>query len=430
MTALAATSIFERESAVRSYARGFPTQFSTASGTFMKDRNGRNYLDFLSGCGSLNYGHNHPALIEALVSYVRSNGIALSLDMETDAKARFMEAFRDHILEPRGLSYKLQFSGPTGTNAVEAAIKLARKVTGRTNIVAFTNAFHGCSLGALALTGSSAHRAAATSLLGGVTRLPFDGYFGPEIDTAAMLERLLDDPSSGVDRPAAVVLEVIQGEGGLNVASADWLRRVADTARRHGALLIIDDIQAGCGRSGRFFSFEASGVVPDMVVMAKSLSGFGLPMALVLLDPRIDAWTPGEHNGTFRGNGHAFVTGAAALDLFWSGPDLADSVQGKAAMLHARLSRLAGDHGLRVKGAGLMQGIDLENGDLCGAVRRACFEAGLILEAAGAHDEVLKLMPPLTVIESEIDEAIEIIAAQLEALAPVGAGRPRAVAVA
>ena len=305
------------ESEVRSYCRSFDTTFVSATGSTMVDVTGRRYLDFLAGCSALNYGHNDPDMVEALVRYLSGSGIAHGLDMSTGAKADFIDAFADLVLRPRNLDYRLQFTGPTGTNAVEAALKLARKVTGRSEVVAFTNGFHGVTTGALAATGNRHHRMGASVALHGVSRAFYDGYLGPSTDTAALLDQVLCDPSSGYDKPAAILLETLQGEGGLNSASDRWLRQIAEIAARHGALLIVDDIQAGCGRTGPFFSFESAGVQPDIVVLSKSLSGFGLPMSIVLMKPAHDQWSPGEHNGTFRGNNLAFVTATVALRKFW-----------------------------------------------------------------------------------------------------------------
>lgn len=282
-------------------------------------------------------------------------------------------------------------------------------MTGRTNVISFTNGFHGCSLGALSLTGSSHHRRSSAPLLTGVTHMPYDGYFGPEIDTCAMIENLLADPSSGIDAPAAIILEAVQGEGGLNVACPDWLCRIEALARRHGALLILDEIQAGCGRTGSFFAFEESGIVPDMVVLAKAISGFGLPMSLLLLRPELDIWEPGEHNGTFRGNCHAFVTAAAAIGQYWSDDKLSNSINHLASILYGRLNAIAQRYQLRVKGKGLMQGIDMGSAEACRLLRRRCFEAGLLLEACGPHDEVLKFMPPLTIDTVELTTALDIV---------------------
>src|SRR5690554_229930 len=367
------------ESEVRSYCRSFPTVFTSAQGATLRDASGRTYLDFLAGCSTLNYGHNDPDLKAALIDYIAGDGIAHGLDMYTEAKEAFLAEFEATVLKPRGLDYRVQFPGPTGANTVEAAIKLARKATGRHNVVAFTNGFHGATLGALAATGNSHHRGGAGIPLSGVTRLPYAGDHGEDIDTAATLERMLEDPSSGVHGPAAVLLETVQGEGGLNVAPPEWLRRIAEIARAHGALLIIDDIQAGCGRTGTFFSFEQSGVQPDLVTLAKSLSGMGLPFALTLVAPEYDLLKPGEHNGTFRGNCHAFVTARAALAKFWRDGAFQASVERKGQMLESRLSAMAQRAGrdFRTKGRGMMRGLDCRSGELASQICSEAFARGL-----------------------------------------------------
>ena len=284
-TQLNDNEVFVRlESNVRSYARSFPAIITTARGTELRDVRGKRYLDFLAGAGSLNYGHNNPVFKAALVEYIMQDGITHSLDLPTTAKERFLEVMHDTILAPRGLGdYVMQFTGPTGTNAVEAALKIARKATGRKNVIYFTNGFHGVSMGALAVTGNLYLRAAAGVPLANTTAMPFDGYFGEGVDTIAQLERVLSDPSSGTELPAAVILETVQGEGGLNVASIDWLKRLEALCRKMEILLIVDDIQAGCGRTGTFFSFESAGLKPDIITLSKSLSGYGLPLALVVL---------------------------------------------------------------------------------------------------------------------------------------------------
>jgi diaminobutyrate-2-oxoglutarate transaminase len=405
--------MFEIESQVRSYCRQYPETFDTAKGAFLYSTNAKEYLDFLSGCGSLNYGHNNPILKRALIDYIERDGIAMGLDLQLTAKAEFLRALNDIILSPRQLKYKVQFPGPTGTNAVEAAIKLARKVTGRTNIVAFTNAFHGCSLGALALTGSSHHRSASMPLLTNVTRWPYDRYFDNSVDTADMLEQLLSDPSSGFDAPAAIIVELIQGEGGLRAASPKWLKRIAHVAGVHGALLIVDDIQAGCGRSGNFFSFEGFDVVPDMVVLAKAISGFGLPMSLLLLKPDLDVWKAGEHNGTFRGNGHAFVTATAALKTYWADDKFAKILDRKVGLLDEIIRLICIKHSLLPRGRGLFRGVNLVTQKFAESTRNECFKRGLIVETCGPNDEILKLLPPLTVEESELERASVIINAAI-----------------
>lgn len=410
-------TVFDRrESAARSYCRGFPQVLASASGSIVRDTAGREYIDFLANAGALNYGHNDPDLKKALIAYLVDDGITASLDLHTLAKSAFLTAFQDLILLPRGLDYRVQFTGPTGANVVEAALKLARKVTGRSNVIAFTNAFHGVSAGALAATANSHHRMGPEQGLHGVTRMPFDGYFGAGVDTAAYMERILNDPAGGIDPPAAILLETVQGEGGLNVASPAWLQQVAALAREHGALLIVDDIQAGCGRTGTFFSFEGQGITPDLVVLSKSLSGFGLPMSVLLIRPDLDLWSAGEHNGTFRGNNHAFVTATATLTKFWADDTLVRDVARRATLIGTRLAEIAAlVPGSRVKGRGMMQGIDLQTGVHAGSVRTRCAERGLLIECAGPWDEVVKVMAPLTTPDALLQRGLDILAEAVSA---------------
>lgn len=408
------TDIFDAiESEVQSYARSFPVVFDRAEGAHLYDIDGRPYLDFLAGAGTLNYGHNHPVLKDALLDYIGRNGIAHGLDMHTAAKERFLTALQERVFTPRGLDYVVQFTGPTGTNAVEAALKLARNVTGRHNVVCFTNGFHGVSLGAMAATGNSHHRAAAGLPLIGTTPMPFDGYLGDRLDTAELLEQMIDDPSSGVDYPAAVIVETVQGEGGLNAARFEWLRAVERICRSRDILLIVDDIQAGCGRTGTFFSFERAGITPDIVTLSKSLSGFGLPLAVTLFKPEYDQWKPGEHNGTFRGNNHAFATATAALETFWRDEALQDRVATSSRRLEQGLadivnSRVPGT--LQRKGRGMMQGINCPDGDTASAIAAACFERGLVIETSGSEGQVVKCLCPLTIASEELGRGVEILA--------------------
>lgn len=416
-------AIYDRlESKVRSYSRAMPRQFTRAQGAWLHDDQGGRYLDFLAGCSSLNYGHNHPVPKQALLDYVAKDGIAHGLDLHTEAKADFLDALESCVLKPRGLDYRVMFTGPTGTNAVEAALKLARKVTGRQHVIAFSNGFHGMTLGALACTGNAGKREGAGVPLTGVSHEPYDGYFGAQIDTAALLDQRLSDPSGGLDAPAAILVETVQGEGGLNAASADWLRRIAAVAKAHGALLIVDDIQAGCGRTGPFFSFEEAGIVPDIVTLAKSLSGMGLPLALTLFRPELDQWSPGEHNGTFRGNNHAFVTAAACLRHFWSDDSFPAAFRARGEALGARLEAIADTHGLRTRGRGMMRGLDTGSGEAAAEICRDAFSRGLIVETSGPHDEVVKVLAPLTIDESELRLGLDILEACVaEAFAaPVG----------
>lgn len=418
-----ALEVFDRrESEVRGYIRAFPTVFDRAVGSTLVDADGREYLDFFAGAGVLNYGHNNPAFTRALIEYLERDGIIHGLDMATSAKKAFIEAFERLVLEPRGLDHKLQFTGPTGANAVEAALKVARQATGRTTVVAFTNAFHGLSLGSLAATGNSHYREAAGVALGDIARLPYDGYLGADVDTLDLFEKMLDDPGSGLDLPAAVIVEAVQGEGGINVASAPWLRRLRAITEARGILLILDEIQAGIGRTGTFFAFEHAGIAPDIVTVSKSISGSGLPMSLVLLRPEVDVWKPGAHTGTFRGNNLAFVSARVALETYWTDSALTDGVAAKGELLRAELERIAAEHpeqGFVVRGRGLMQGIacDIDR-TLAGRISKAAFRRGLVIETSGAFDEVLKFLPALTITEDELARGLAIVRESLaEALA-------------
>jgi len=403
--------IFERrESKARSYCRSMPATFASARGSELFDTEGRSWIDFLAGCSSLNYGHNDPDMKEALIEHIAGDGIAHGLDLHTEAKAAFLEAFERHILKPRGMDHRVMFTGPTGANAVEAAMKLARKVTGRANIIAFTNGFHGVTLGALAATGNGYHRGGAGMALNGVTRMPYDGYFGNGVDTADILRTMLDDKSSGIDAPAAIILETVQGEGGLTAARTEWIQRIAGLARDHGALLIVDDIQAGCGRCGTFFSFEDSGVTPDIVTMAKSLSGFGLPMAMLLVRPKHDAFGPAEHNGTFRGNTHAFVTARVAVEKYWGTDAFQIALGQKAALIHAALTELATlVPGATLKGRGLMQGVDVGSGALAADICARAYAKGLVVETSGNEDQVVKILAPLTTSDATLRKGFDIL---------------------
>lgn len=413
--------VFERrESEVRGYIRSFPVVFERALGSKLFTADGREYLDFFAGAGVLNYGHNHPELVAVLSEYLLSGGIIHGLDMATTAKRAFIEAFERIILEPRGLDYKIQFTGPTGANAVEAALKVARQATGRSNVVAFTNAFHGLSLGALAATSNKKYRDAGGTGLGDVTRLPYDGYLGADIDTLDLFERMLEDTGSGLDLPAAVIVETVQGEGGINVASFEWLRRLREITTRHEILLIVDDIQAGVGRTGHFFSFEAAEIVPDLVTISKSISASGLPMSLVLLRPEVDVWQPGAHTGTFRGNNLAFASARAALEIFWSDSAFADSIAERSAQLRAALEAIAAEFPAAefvVRGRGLMYGIaSTKMPELAGQVSQAAFARGLVIETSGARDEVLKFLPALTISSDELEQGLEIVREALREL--------------
>jgi diaminobutyrate-2-oxoglutarate transaminase len=407
------TSIFDRhESDVRSYCRSFPAVFQRAKGALLFDEAGREYIDFFAGAGTLNYGHNPDFIKDRLLTYLADDGLVHGLDLHTSAKRTFIDTFVQRVLAPRGLDYKLQFTGPTGANAVEAGLKLARKVTGRSGIFAFMGGYHGLSLGALAATGNRHKRAGAGTPLHDVSFMPYPDTRTSTADSLAFVERVITDSHSGIEVPAAMLVETVQAEGGINVAPAEWLRDLRALCTRHDILLFCDDIQVGCHRTGPFFSFEAAGIVPDLVTLSKSISGYGLPMSLLLLRPALDVWQPGEHTGTFRGNQLAFVGGAAALEHAHN-IDLPAQVRHKEALLgeflHHRIARL--DPRIAVRGVGMIWGADLSavRDGLAERVSARSFELGLVIETAGRRDGVLKFLPPLTIEVDVLERGFAIV---------------------
>ncbi|WP_369181855.1 diaminobutyrate--2-oxoglutarate transaminase [Streptomyces mutabilis] len=397
------------ESEVRSYSRAWPTVFTTGRGAVLRDESGRSFIDFFAGAGALNYGHNPPELKAALLGYLSGDGVTHGLDMHTAAKRVFLERLRDLVLAPRGLDYRVQFPGPGGTNAVEAALKLARKVTGRHTVAYFQRGFHGMTLGALAVTANPMKRAGAGVPLPYTVPVPFDDLADDEEQTVARLVRSLDGVAED-GLPAAVVVETVQGEGGVNPARPAWLRALASWTREHGALLVVDDIQMGCGRTGPFFSFEPAGIVPDIVCLSKSISGYGMPMALTLIRPEYDVWKPGEHNGTFRGYNPAFVTATRALELFWSDGALEDRTMALGERVGRALADTARRYGLPApRGRGLAWGLPFGRPGAAREVCDAAYRGGLLVETAGPNDEVAKVLPPLTVADGQLERGLGIL---------------------
>ena len=410
-------SVFEEnESQVRSYCRKYPVVFEKAKGSYIYDTDGKAYLDFLAGCGALNYGHNNDYIKQAVVDYLMGDNIAHAMDMYTEAKAEFIETFKSQILDPKGLKYKLMFCGSTGTNAVEAALKLARKNKKRSNIIAFMGAFHGMTLGSLALTTDNTSRTGAGVSLDNVTFIPYESGFLTKVDSLDYLETILLDDHSGVEKPAAVFLETVQAEGGIYVASVEWLKRLEKTCHDNDILLVVDDIQVGCSRTGSFFSFERAGIHPDMVTLSKSIGGYGFPMSLLLIREELDIWKPAEHNGTFRGNQVAFVAAKKAIE-FNIENNIDGEVKRKGELVKEFVEKniLPLDDSIVLRGIGLIWGIDfgkLENGgDIAHRIADKCFEKNMIIERAGRGDSVLKILPPLTISDEELLKGLEIILA-------------------
>lgn len=405
--------IFEEiESEVRRYCRSFPAVFTQAEGYRITDENGKEYIDFFCGCGSLNYGHNNPAMKQKLLEYINENGIIQGLDMATVAKRNFLEQFREIILKKRNMDYKLQFPGPTGTNAVEAALKIARKITGRKNIAFFTNSFHGMTLGALSVSFNASKKYTDRGTSNCSPAMPFDGFFDNEYPSLEYIKGFLKISKTKSELPAAFILETVQCEGGVNIAGRGWLKELEKLLKKYEILLIIDDIQAGCGRTGTFFSFETSGIVPDIVCLSKSLSGYGLPLSLLLIKPELDVWHPGEHSGTFRGNNIAFVTATEALKTYWKNDEFSDSIQAKSKLIRQRLDDLVKKYPAiqgKVRGKGFVWGLESKASNLSAKVVKKAFLNRLLIEMAGPENNVLKLMPALITDENGLNSGLDIL---------------------
>ena len=410
------SQVFETyESEVRSYCRNFPAVFTRAKGPFLYDEEGREYIDFFCGAGALNYGHNPDMIRDRLVEYLQNDGVMHALDMYTQPKREFIAFYENQILKPRGLNYKLQFPGPTGTNAVEAALKLARKVKKRTNIFAMMGGFHGMTLGSIALTTDASSRAGAGVPLTNVTHVPAP-YMFPGLDTLQYIETLLTDDHSGVEKPAAIILETVQADGGIYPFSVEWLQGLRAICDRHDILMIVDDVQVGCARTGWFFSFERAGIVPDIVTQSKSIGGYGMPFALVLLKPELDLWEPGEHNGTFRGYQLSMVAAKAGLEMMLE-EKVEEKVRDKGKIIAQAMDRIgaiAPSH-IETRGIGFVWGVDLAGFDreTAGAASKRvldiCFQNGLIVERVGRGNSVVKVMPELRIDEETLGKGLKIL---------------------
>lgn len=403
--------VFEKnESEVRSYCRKYPVIFDKGLNSELYSVDGRRYIDFLAVAGSMNYGHNNPEIKDEILTYLQDDHVINMMDMYTSAKEEFLSTFSSKILEPRGLNYKVMCCGPTGTNAVEAAIKLARKNTKRTEVLAFGGGFHGMTLGSLALTTDKVSREGASLPLTNVTHIPYEGTQG--IDSIAYLKWVLTDDHSGVDKPAAIILETVQAEGGINVASVEWLKEVYQVCKDNDIIMIVDDIQVGNGRTGTFFTFERAGIKPDMVVLSKSISGFGMPMAILLIRPDLDIFRPAEHNGTFRGNQLSFVGATAGINYYVE-HSMDKEVQRKAKMISDFLESeiIPLNKNLSYRGIGFIWGIDFNAIDSTLALKvvHKAFDNGLIMEVAGRKDGVLKIMPPLTIQDDILNEGLNVM---------------------
>lgn len=428
------------ESNARSYPRKNPMVIESAKGVYLHDINGKRYIDALAGAGSLALGHNHDLVLEAINSVLSKGRPLHTLDLLTEEKQQFVIELLNTLPDAYKGTTKVQFCGPTGADAVEAAIKLCKTATNRSGVFAFSGAYHGMTQGALSLMGNLAPKKPVGALMPGVHFLPYPyAYrcpFALEGDQSiavhiALLERLLADPESGIVKPAAIILEVIQGEGGVIVAPTDWLKAVARIAKAHDIPLIVDEVQTGIGRTGNMYAFERAGIEPDVIVLSKGVGG-GLPLSVVLYKEALDRWEPGAHAGTFRGNVLAMATGLATIkqvrkpDFLTSLRQVGDYLKSEFNLLKDRFPCL-GD----VRGEGLMLGIEvvdpkqpqdaigshLADGAKAKMIKQACFQKGLIVELGGRFGGTLRFLPPLILSMEEADAIVKILTEALEEVA-------------
>ncbi|PPK66425.1 diaminobutyrate--2-oxoglutarate transaminase family protein [Actinokineospora auranticolor] len=413
----------QTESNARSYPRGLPIAIERGQGSFVRDVDGNVFIDFLAGAGVLSLGHNHPELVAAMVDQL--GVLTHGLDFPTPAKAAFVEAQLAMLPPTMRERTKIHFCGPTGANAVDAAIKLCKTATGRGDVVSFQGGFHGATATAMALTGLVAQKSPVANGLPGVHFFPYSSCtrcpLGLRPDTCATncveyLERSLRDPNGGLPLPAAVILELVQGEGGVIPARPEFVRRVRALTAELDIPLIVDEVQTGCGRTGTWFAFEQYGIEPDVVVASKALSGVGAPVAVILYDRKLDAWKPGSHTGTFRGNQLAFAAGVEAVRVI-ERDDVLGNVRRRGEQVSKRLAEIAWHPAVRdIRGLGLMWGIELTDApdgtpapELAAKVRDSVLHEGLILELGGRDDRVVRLLPPLNVTAEVVDMACDIL---------------------
>lgn len=421
----------QRESNARTYPRRIPLALVEAHGLYVKDADGRVYIDCLAGAGTLALGHNHPVVIEAMQKVLQSGMPLHTLDLITPIKDEFVDELFASLPPEFARNARIQFCGPSGADAVEAAIKLVKTATGRRSMLAFQGGYHGMTHGALSLTGSLGPKQRVANLMPEVHHLPYPytyrcpfgigGEAGHQVGSR-YIERLLDDPEGGITPSAGMIMEVVQGEGGAIPAPDAWVRELRRITAERDIPLIVDEIQAGMCRTGKFFAFEHAGIIPDVVVISKAIGG-GLPLSVVVYNERLDTWEPGAHAGTFRGNVMAMAAGVASLK-FMRQTGLADHARRMGERLMKGLTEIAsatqaiGD----VRGRGLMIGVEIVDKqgqpDLVGAypahpqlarqIQQECLKRGLIIELGGRHGCVARFLPPLIVMEEQIDEILAI----------------------
>jgi diaminobutyrate-2-oxoglutarate transaminase len=432
-----------RESNARTYPRNIPVVISEAKGLRVRDVDGRVYMDCLAGAGTLALGHNHPVVVEGIQTVLREGWPLHTLDLPTPVKDRFVEELFASLPPEFAERAKVQFCGPAGADAVEAAVKLAKTVTGRSGVLSFRGGYHGMTQGALSLTGNLAPKEPLGDLMPGVQFLPYPydyrcpfGIGGEEGHRVGSryIERLLDDPESGVRKPAAMILEAVQGEGGSIPAPDEWMREVRRITRKEGIPMILDEVQTGVGRTGRIYAFEHSGIAPDAVVLSKAIGG-SLPLAVVVYDESLDVWQPGAHAGTFRGNQLAMAAGAATIRYVLENRlDQHADHMGQRLMHSLREVQEATNCIGEVRGRGLMVGVEVvdtgaepdvlgsfpAHPELAARVQSECLKRGLIIETGGRHGSVMRFLPPLIVTEEQLDEVCGIFHSAIEAAEKAG----------
>jgi diaminobutyrate-2-oxoglutarate transaminase len=420
----------ERESSARTYPRRLTIAPRRGQGSYIEDVDGNVFIDFLTGAGVLALGHSHPELIEAVERQLPL--LTHGLDFPTEIKDEFITAQLEMLPAEMRDTTKIGFCGPTGANAIEAGLKLCKIATGRSDVVAFQGSYHGSTHATLALSALVSPRAGVANTMAGVHHFPYPYALRCALGSGDVgrrcleyFERTLRDPLGGVSLPAAVILEIVQGEGGVIPAPTDFVQGVRRVTRELDIPLIVDEVQSGCGRTGTWFAFEQHGIVPDVIVASKALGGIGTPIALILYDKRLDVWKPGAHIGTFRGNQLAFAGGVAAIDIIRR-ENVLENVRKLGAYALAALEGIAREHVIvaEARGSGLMLGIELVDPltgeadfDAAAAIQRAALERGLIVELGGRNDAVVRLLPPLNVSRQTLDQALEILRDSVTAVA-------------
>ena len=421
----------ETESNARSYPRKFPFALKKAKGSWMEDVEGNKYLDCLCGAGTLVFGHNDPEINQAMIDLISEDAPLHTLDLTTPVKDEFVHTLLNVLPEELKNNAKIQFCSPSGTDAVDAALKLCKTATGRSSIIAFSGGYHGMGQGPLALTGNLNAKNRITGLIPDVHFMPFPYSYrcpfglGGEAGAkaaCAYFERLMKDPESGITKPAAVIVEPIQGEGGVIPAPAEFLQTIRRVTQELDIPMIVDEIQCGVGRSGTFFAFEQAGIVPDVILCSKGIGG-SQPLSVVIYNKKLDTWTAGAHAGTFRGNQLAMKAGTIVVKRI-SNPEFLKEIQEKGKILKERLLKLKDKVSIigDVRGTGLMIGCEFvdpkgkpdqigslpASGEIALLVQQKCFENKLVMEKGGRFGSVMRCLCALNITKEEIETFLSI----------------------